>query len=725
MTGAGIRMTVVTNRSPLDARRGVVRVHPGILELLGVRPWDALALRGMRATAALAAPAAPDVGRSMIALDELTCANAGVVPGESVAVTVAEVRPARRVTLASERALDALDPGAVRFALLGKVVTAGDRVSLLPQDFARPGAEDGRGLEELVDVLRRALGHDWQQVVLEVAAADADGGGGPARVTMESVVAWAGGPATRTSATPIRAAAPSELPGLEAPMARLRELLELGFHRAELLARLGTAPQMGVLVSGPPGSGKAALTEAVAADVGARVVRTWAPAIARLTPDAGAGALRAALADAEASPPAVVLVEDVEALAGVDAPGPLLSVLVEEVRAAVARGRVAFVCTSAHPERVARELLLPGALDVEIEVPLPHAEQRRRILEVRTASLPLAPDVRLADVAARTPGFVAADLLALCHEACLRAAQRAPDGAGVPQVGRADFDAALEVVKASALDGVAVEVADVRFDDVGDMETTKAELTEAVVWPLRYPESFERMGVEPGGGVLLYGPPGCGKTFVVKALVNEAGATFLSVKGAELLSKWVGESERAVRELFRRARAAAPALVFLDEVDALAPRRGEGHDSGTTDRVVAQLLTELDGIEELHGVFVVAATNRPELVDPALLRPGRIERAVYVPPPDAAARAAILAAATRRMPLDDGVDLAALGAACDGYSAADLDGLARASALAAMRADLDAPCVTAEHFEHARATVRPSLDPAHVAALERFGSGRP
>ncbi|HEX2050256.1 MAG TPA: AAA family ATPase [Actinomycetota bacterium] len=719
-------MTVVTNRSPLDARRGVVRVHPGVLELLGLRPWDALALRGTRATAALAAPAPPDVGRSMIALDELTCANAGVVPGESVSVGVADVRPARRVTLASERALDALDPAAVRFALLGKVVTTGDRVSLLPQDFVRPGADDGRGLEELVDVLARALGRDWQQVVLEVAAADAGGPGtGPARVTMESVVAWAGGAATHTSATPLRPAARDELPGLEAPMRRLRELVELGFHRAELLARLGTAPQMGVLVSGPPGSGKAALTEAVAAEVGARVVRTWAPALARLAPDAAAAALRALLADAEGGAPAVVLLEDVEALAAADEPGALRSVLVEEVRAVVARGRVAVVCTSAHPERVARELLLPGALDVEIEVPLPHAEQRRRILEVRTASLPLAPDVRLADVAARTPGFVAADLLALCHEACLRAAQRTPaDATGVPQVVGADFDAALEVVKASALDGVAVEVADVRFDDVGDMDATKAELTEAVVWPLRYPDSFERMGVEPVGGVLLYGPPGCGKTFVVKALANEAGATFLSVKGAELLSKWVGESERAVRELFRRARAAAPALVFLDEVDALAPRRGEGHDSGTTDRVVAQLLTELDGIEELRGVFVVAATNRPDLVDPALLRPGRIERAVYVPPPDAAARAAILAAATRRMPLDDDVDLGALGAACEGYSAADLDALARAAALAAMRADLDAPCVTAAHFAAARATVRPSLDPAQVAALERFGQGR-
>jgi transitional endoplasmic reticulum ATPase len=264
----------------------------------------------------------------------------------------------------------------------------------------------------------------------------------------------------------------------------------------------------------------------------------------------------------------------------------------------------------------------------------------------------------------------------------------------------------------------------VTLADVGDMDATKRELTESVLWPLRYPESFERLGVTAARGALLFGPPGCGKTFLIKALANEADANFLSVKGAELLSKWVGESERAVRELFRRARGAAPSVIFFDEIDALAPRRGAGLDGGATDRVVAQLLTELDGIEELAGVFVIGATNRPDLIDPALLRPGRFDRVVYVPPPDAAARGAMLSTLARRMPLEEGLDLAAIASNCVGYSAADLESLARAAAMNAFRESPDAPLVTRAHFEAARTTVPPSLVEEQIDALRRFASDR-
>ena len=287
-------------------------------------------------------------------------------------------------------------------------------------------------------------------------------------------------------------------------------------------------------------------------------------------------------------------------------------------------------------------------------------------------------------------------------------------------VTQADFDAALEVIRPSSMESGPVDTGSLTLDDVGDMAETKRLLTEVVLWPLTYPETFDRLGVDPVRGMLLYGPPGCGKTFIVKALASGAQANFISVKGAELLSKWVGESERSVRELFRRARQAAPVLVFFDEVDALAPLRGTGHDSGTTDRVVAQLLTELDGFEDLHGVFVIGATNRPELVDAALLRPGRLERLVYVPPPDGEARAAILKAVTRKMPLAKGIDLDALAKKTDGYSAADLEALAREAAMTAMREDMKSPAVTAAHFAAARKTVRPSLDPAQVARLEAF-----
>ncbi|MFN2521836.1 MAG: AAA family ATPase, partial [Mycobacteriales bacterium] len=327
------------------------------------------------------------------------------------------------------------------------------------------------------------------------------------------------------------------------------------------------------------------------------------------------------------------------------------------------------------------------------------------------------------DVAGRTPGFVAADLLALVKEAGLRAAARQRDAAS-PTVARTDFDAALQVVRPTALGGETLDISPLTLDEVGDMVEVKAAVTEAVLWPLQYPDTFARLGVAAPRGLLLYGPPGCGKTFLVKAIAGSGQCNVLSVKGAELLSKWVGESERAVRELFRRAREAAPTLVFLDEVDALAPVRGQSTDGGTTDRIVAALLTELDGVESLRDVVVVGATNRPDLVDPALLRPGRLERLVFVPPPDADARVQILRAASRDVPLDASVDVAALGVRTEGFSAADCSALVREAALTAMRESMAAATVTAAHVEAALATVRPSLDPVQVAALQAYADRR-
>jgi transitional endoplasmic reticulum ATPase len=732
-----LTLTATLRPAALDARRGIVRLHPEVMAALAINPGDPVRLRGRRVTAGIAARAETTSSRALLYADDLTLGNLGLRDGGQVTVTPIPVVSARRVTLNGPAEIVAVvSPDMLRLALLGKVVSTGDDVSLLPQDVL-PDA----GHRPLVEAARQSLanrvGYAWTSTLLTVTAVT---DGDASLVTMDTVVAWQGGhethapgttastvraPQTSDTGTSVAHEAPDEpvpslddLPGLRAQAQELTELLDLGFHHTEVLGRLGTTVSLGVLLTGPAGSGKSALVRAVAADVGAHVVVLWGPELAALTNDAAAARLRAAAQQVRDRQPGVLLVADVEALAPRDEPGPLSTVF-RQVVAETVRSGAAVVCTTSRPESVDPDLRSPDLLAMQIAVALPDAAMRREQLTVITRGIPLAEDVKLDDVASRTPGFVAADLGALAREAGVRAALRQKD-AEAPTVAMADFEAALDVVRPTSMSESTLEVAKVTLDDVGDMAEVKQTLTESVLWPLTYPDTFARLGVQPPRGVLLYGPPGCGKTYLVKAIAGTGKANVLSVKGAELLSKWVGESERAVRELFRRAREAAPTLVFLDEVDALAPTRGQATDGGTTDRVVAALLTELDGVESLRNVVVIGATNRPDLIDPALLRPGRLERLVYVPPPDAEARAAILRASSRNVPLDESVDLDALGLELDRFSGADCAALIREAALAAMRESLEASTVTAEHVTAARKRVRPSLDPTQVAWLANY-----
>ncbi|RAO10257.1 AAA family ATPase [Micromonospora noduli] len=736
MAQPDLTLTASLRPAALDARRGIVRLHPEALTALGLRPGDPVRLVGRRETAGIAVAAGPGASSALLYADDLTLGNLGLRDGGQVRVSPVPLVSASRVVLAGPvGVVAAVSPEMLRLALLGKVLTAGDDVSLLPQDVL-PDAS----VRSLVEAARRSLantvGFAWTSTLLSVVTVEPAAG---ALVTMGTSVAWEHGATTHGGPAPVGAAstrpgtsadavaaedAPDvdELPGLRAQAEELTELLDLGFHHREVLGRLGTTISLGVLLVGPAGSGKSALVRAVAARVGARVHPLWAPEVAALASQAAAERLRVAASAARAEGPAVLLVTDVEALAPADDPPPVATVF-RQVLAESIRAGVAVVCTTGRPEAVDPALRAPDLLSLRISVPLPDQALRREQLTVLTRQVPLADDVRLDEVAARTPGFVAADLAALVREAGVRAALR-QKAAETPTVSMADFTAAREVVRPTTMAASTLDLASVTLDDVGGLDEVKQTLTESVLWPLTYPDTFARLGVQPPRGVLLYGPPGCGKTYLVTALAGSGRANVLSVKGAELLSKWVGESERAVRELFRRAREAAPTLIFLDEVDALAPVRGQVTDGGTTDRVVAALLTELDGVETLRNVVVVGATNRPDLVDPALLRPGRLERLVYVPPPDGPARAEILRAASRQVPLAPDVDLPALGDELTGFSAADCAALIREAALAAMRESLAAATVTAEHVSTARARVRPSLDPAQVAGLAAYAAGR-
>ncbi len=722
-------LTARLNTSAMDSRRGVVRLHPEALAALGIREWDAVSLTGSRTTCAVVGVASADTPVGTALLDDVTLSNAGLRENTIVLVAPVTVYGARSVTVSgSKLATQSISSATLRLALLGKVMTVGDTVSLLPRDLG-----PGTSTSEASSALTASVGITWTSELLTVTGVDP---GGPVSVQPNSLVAWGDGtafpsepvtaaytvtgPHRKPSDEPAAAVSIDDLRGAHTQAGRLTEWLKLALDEPQLLQTLGAKANLGVLVSGPAGVGKATLVRAVCAK--RRLVELDGPEVGALRAEDRLASVQSAVA-ALRDGGGVLLITDVDALLPSTAE-PVATLILTELRAAVATPGVAFIATSAVPDAVDARLRAPDLCDRELGLSLPDGATRKALLEVLLRGVP-AKDLTLDEIGERTPGFVMADLAAVVREAALRAAARASADGQSPALTQDDLTGALSVIRPlsrSATEEVAV--GSVTLDDVGDMVDTKQALTEAVLWPLRHPDTFERLGVEPPRGVLLYGPPGCGKTFVVRALASSGRLSVHAVKGAELMDKWVGASEKAVRELFRRARDSAPSLVFLDEIDALVPRRGQSFDSGVTDRVVAALLTELDGINPLRDVVVLGATNRPDLIDPALLRPGRLEKLVFVEPPNADARRDILRTSGKSIPLSADVNLDELADQLEGYSAADCVALLRESALTAMRRSIDAADVTAADVAKARATVRPSLNPAQVDSLRAFAEGR-
>ncbi len=693
-----------------DVGKGKVRIDVNILKMIGAEPGDIVEIEGRRKTAAVAWPAYPeDQGKDIIRMDGLIRKNAGVSIGDKVIVRKADAKPAVMIKLAPANFSITVDQGFVNYVrkkLLEFPVVEGDTV--------------------MVPVLNQAIPF----IVIQTKPT------GVVYVTRETTVIVLEKPVEHSR---IPRVTYEDIGGMKDVIQRVRELVELPLKHPEIFRRLGIEPPKGILLYGPPGCGKTLLAKAIANETNAYFIAINGPEIMSKYYGESEQRLREIFEEAKKNAPAIIFIDEIDAIA------PKRDEVVGEVERRVvaqllalmdgleSRGDVIVIAATNRPNALDPALRRPGRFDREIEIPLPDKQGRLEILQIHTRNMPLASDVDLERLAEMTRGFTGADLAALVREAAMHALRRylpyidlsqdtiPPEVLERMEVRMEDFLAALREVVPSGLREVYVEVPEVHWEDIGGLEEAKQQLREAVEWPLKHPEMFRRMGIEPPKGILLFGPPGVGKTLLAKAAATESGANFIAVRGPEILSKWVGESEKMIREIFRKARHYAPAIIFFDEIDAIAPARGLGYDSsGVTYRIVNQLLAEMDGIEPLTNVVVIAATNRPDLLDPALLRPGRFDKLIYVPPPDMKARLEILRIHTRKTPLAEDVDLEVIAQKTEGYSGADLEALVREAALLALREDKNATKVRMEHFMKALKIVRPSITPEMVRFYEEW-----
>ncbi|MFC7185513.1 CDC48 family AAA ATPase [Halorubrum yunnanense] len=533
-----------------------------------------------------------------------------------------------------------------------------------------------------------------------------------------------------------------DIGGLDGELEQVREMIELPMRHPELFKRLGIDPPKGVLLHGPPGTGKTLIAKAVANEIDANFHTISGPEIMSKYYGESEEQLREVFEEASEEAPSIIFMDELDSIApkreeaGGDVERRVVAQLLSLMDGLEDRGEVVVIGATNRVDAIDPALRRGGRFDREIEVGVPDRDGRKEILQVHTRNMPLVDGIDLDEYAENTHGFVGADLESLAKESAMHALRRIrpeldlesdeidADVLNSIQVTENDFKQAIKGIEPSALREVFVEVPDVSWDQVGGLEGTKERLRETIQWPLEYPEVFEELDMQAAKGVLLYGPPGTGKTLLAKAVANEAESNFISIKGPELLNKYVGESEKGVREVFSKARENAPTIVFFDEIDSIATERGTNSgDSGVGERVVSQLLTELDGLESLEDVVVVATTNRPDLIDSALLRPGRLDRHVHVPVPDEGARRKILEVHTRDKPLADDVDLDAVARRAEGYVGADLEAVAREASMNASREFIGSVTseeigesvgnvrVTMAHFEDALNEVNPSVTP--------------
>jgi transitional endoplasmic reticulum ATPase len=685
-----------------DVGRGIARVDQRTMQKLGISAGDVIEIVGKRTTSAIAWPAySEDQNRDMIRIDGFTRKNAGVAINEYVAIRPAKVKGALGITLAPVDMRLNVDEDFTNFVknrLMERTLVEGDTTLVMMLGHAIPFTVTKTRPHGIVKVTAETR--------LTILNEPAPEGKGLPRTTYE------------------------DIGGLHEEIQRVREMVELPLRHPELFQRLGIEPPKGVLLHGPPGCGKTLLARAVANESEANFFSINGPEIMSKFYGESEARLREIFQQAQQNSPSIIFIDELDAIAPKreEVTGEVERRVVAQLLALMdglsGRGNVIVIGATNRPSALDPALRRPGRFDREIEIGVPDKQGRYEILQIHTRGMPLAEDVDLKKLSEITHGYTGADLSALCRETAMKALRRylpqinlederiPPSVLEKMEVKMQDFTEAYKEVTPTAMREVYIEVPTVHWDDIGGLEDVKQELKEAVEWPIKNPGMFARLGIRPPKGILLYGPPGCGKTLLARAVATESEANYITIKGPEVFSKWVGESEKAIREVFRKARMAAPSVIFFDEMDSLVPRRGAGFsDSGVSERVISQLLTEMDGVVSLEDIVVIAATNRPDIVDPATLRPGRFDRLIYVPEPDEKSRMQIFTIYTKNIPLAKDVNLSQLVAATKNYSGADIEALCREAAMHALRRDVNAKEVTMQDFQDALKKTVPSVTP--------------